>query len=69
MVSAMNAALERLMKLADAGRHAEVEAWARPRAENGDADGQYLLGYLVYAGGCVDFACEWPHGQATVARA
>jgi TPR repeat protein len=57
----MNAELARLVALADLGRHKEVDAWARPRAEAGDADGQFLLGYLVYAGAPVDFAaaCEW----------
>jgi TPR repeat protein len=57
----MNAELTRLMALAESGRHQEVEAWARPRAAEGDADAQFILGYLVFAGACVDFAdsCEW----------
>jgi TPR repeat protein len=57
----MNAELTRLMALANRGRHQEVEAWARPRAAEGDADAQFILGYLVYAGARVDFAssCEW----------
>ena len=62
----MNPELARLMALANAGRHAEVEAWARPRAEAGDADGQFLLGFLVYAGARIDFATakEWLHRAA-----
>ena len=50
----MNTELARLMALANAGHHAEVEAWARPRAERGDPDGQFLLGFLPYAGACTD---------------
>jgi TPR repeat protein len=57
----VNDGLRRLMALANSGHHSEVEAWARPRAERGDADGQFLLGFLVYAGACIDFAtaCDW----------
>src|SRR4051794_811109 len=57
----MKAELARLLAVADLGRHQEVDAWARPRAEAGDADGQFLLGYLVYAGAPVEFgtACDW----------
>lgn len=57
----MKPELAHMMSLAEKKRHAEVEAWALPRAQAGDADGQYLLGYLVYTGAAVDFAtaCDW----------
>jgi hypothetical protein len=42
----MNATLTRMIALAEAGPINEVEAWARPRAEQGDADAQYILGWL-----------------------
>ena len=62
----MNTELARLMALANAGHHAEVEAWARPRAEKGDPDGQFLLGFLPSAGACTDVASarEWLHRAA-----
>ena len=62
----MNTELARLMALAIAGHHAEVEAWARPRAERGDPDGQFLLGFLPSAGACTDAASarEWLHRAA-----
>jgi TPR repeat protein len=62
----MNTELARLMALANAGHHAEVEVWARPRAERGDPDGQFLLGFLPCAGACTDAASarEWLHRAA-----
>jgi TPR repeat protein len=57
----MTPELARLVALADQHRYQEVEAWARPRAEGGDADAQFILGYLVFAGAPVNFetACDW----------
>jgi hypothetical protein len=50
-----------MIALANSGRYAEVEAWAAPRAEEGEADAQFLMGFLVYAGAPIDFAtaCDW----------
>jgi TPR repeat protein len=57
----MNEELTRLMALAERGRQQEVEAWARPRAVEGNADAQFILGYLVNTGAPVDFesSCDW----------
>jgi hypothetical protein len=50
----------------DRGRSHAAEAWARPRAEKGDADAQFLMGYLVFGEKRIDFrlACEWLHRAA-----
>jgi hypothetical protein len=57
----MNEELRRLVALAEEGRHEEVEAWARARAESGDADAQFVLGYLMFTGAEVDYEVsrEW----------
>jgi uncharacterized protein len=59
----VNNELQRLVDLIDHGRSDAAEAWARPRAEKGDADAQFLMGYLVFGEKRVDFrkACEWLH--------
>jgi TPR repeat protein len=59
----VNDELQRLVDLVDQGRSDAAEAWARPRAEKGDADAQFLMGYLVFGEKRVDFrkACEWLH--------
>jgi Sel1 repeat len=56
----MNDELRRFVDLIDSHQGSEAEAWARGRAEGGDADAQFLMGYLVF-GGHVDFrgACDW----------
>ncbi|HVV53557.1 MAG TPA: tetratricopeptide repeat protein [Polyangia bacterium] len=57
----MNDELRRFVDLIDGGRSSEAEAWARARAEGGAADAQFLMGYLVFGTGRVDFreACHW----------
>jgi hypothetical protein len=59
----MNDELRRCVDLIDAGQSSEAEAWATARAEGGDADGQFVMGYLVFGSGDVDFgeACDWFH--------
>lgn len=59
----MNDTLQRLVALIDRGSSDAAEAWAGPRAEQGDADAQFLMGYLVFGAKRVDFrnACEWLH--------
>jgi hypothetical protein len=62
----VNDELQRLVDLVDRGRSGAAEAWARPRAEKGDADAQFLMGYLVFGEKRLDFktACEWLHRAA-----
>ena len=62
----MNEELQRLVDLVDRGQSDSAEAWARPRAEEGDADAQFLMGYLVFGEKRVDFktACGWFHRAA-----
>jgi hypothetical protein len=62
----MNDELRRFVDLIDAGQSNEAEAWATGRAKVGDADGQFLMGYLVFGSGEVDFrkACDWFHRAA-----
>jgi hypothetical protein len=59
----VNEELQRLVALVDRGRSDAAETWARPRADKGDADGQFLMGYLVFGEKHLDFrkACEWLH--------
>jgi TPR repeat protein len=61
---AMNDQLRRFMDLIDSRQSDEAEAWATTRAESGDADAQFLMGYL--ASKRVDFreACDWFHRAA-----
>jgi len=60
----MNGELQRFVDLIEAGPRTEVEAWATARAGSGDADAQFLMGYL--ASKRVDFreACDWFHRAA-----
>ena len=60
----MNDQLRRFMDLIDSRQSDEAEAWATTRAESGDADAQFLMGYL--ASKRVDFreACDWFHRAA-----
>src|SRR5437867_2088841 len=57
----MNEELRRLIALAEKGRHDEVEAWAQGRAESGDADAQFILGYLMFTGAEADYeaSLDW----------
>ena len=57
----MNDELRRFVDLIDSHQSSEAEAWARARAESGDADAQFVMGYLVFGDGEVDFreACDW----------
>jgi TPR repeat protein len=57
----MNDELRRFVDLIDSGQSDAAEEWAKPRAERGDADGQFLMGYLVFGATRVDFrgACKW----------
>jgi len=59
----MNDELRRFVDLIDAGQSSEAGAWATARAAAGDADGQFVMGYLVFGSGRVDFreACAWFH--------
>jgi uncharacterized protein len=59
----MNEHVQRLLALVDCGRSDAAETWAKLRAEQGDADGQFLMGYLVFGRMRGDFrkACEWFH--------
>ena len=54
----MNEELQRLVDIVDQGRSDAAEAWARPRAEKGEADAQFLMGYLMFGEKRVRF----PHG-------
>ena len=62
----MNEILQGLVDLVDRGNSDTAEAWARPRAEEGDADAQFLMGYMVFGEKRIDFktACEWLHRAA-----
>ncbi len=64
--SAMHDELRRFVDLIDGGESSEAEAWASVRAKNGDADGQFIMGYLVFGSKRVDFrqACDWFHRAA-----
>jgi hypothetical protein len=57
----MNDEVRRLVDLIDAGQTAPAEAWAQARAQAGDADAQFLMGYRVFGATRVDFqeACAW----------
>lgn len=62
----MKEELQKLVDLVDQGRSDAAQAWARPRAEKGDPDAQFLMGYLVFGEKRIDFrtACEWLHRAA-----
>lgn len=53
-----------VVDLIDSHQSSEAEAWATARAGSGDADAQFLMGYL--ASKRVDFreACDWFHRAA-----
>ena len=58
---AVNDELRRFVDVIDSGRSDGVEEWAKPRAERGDADGEFLMGYLVFGPTRMDLrqSCEW----------
>ena len=62
----MNEELQRLVDLVGQGRSDAAEAWARARAEKGEAEAQFLMGYLTFGEKRVDFRtpCEWPYRVA-----
>ena len=62
----VNEELQRLVDFVGQGRSDAAEAWARARAEKGEAEAQFLMGYLTFGEKRVDFRtpCEWPYRVA-----
>ncbi|HTB58471.1 MAG TPA: tetratricopeptide repeat protein [Polyangia bacterium] len=55
----MNDQLRRLMDLIDSRQSDEVKEWATTRAESGDADAQFLMGYLASKRHEFRESCDW----------
>ena len=58
----------RIKQLLDSEKYDQVAEYARPLADAGDADAQFLLGYLYFTGGDVEWSESEKWLRAAAAR-